>query len=151
MRLLNIWKIKQNFIGIAKWKFSKDDTKIYLVACYQHSVNACGTAVIFKRPLLYFLAYISAWVLGFFWIRDTIKNCCSFPAGTESSFRHWLLKDHLLPVDSLAQIKVNICAWIILTHFLFCYNRSICYLPLLGMHWDKWDGADQNSDSDCCS
>lgn len=44
--MLKIQKIKQNFIAVAKWEFSKDCTKMCLVGCYQHGVNACGTAVI---------------------------------------------------------------------------------------------------------
>lgn len=59
-RLLKIWKIKQNFIAVAKWKFSKDYTKIYFLACCQRGVKACGTAVIFNRALLYFLACLRA-------------------------------------------------------------------------------------------
>lgn len=130
VRLLKIWKIKQNFIAIAKWEFSKDCTKICLVGCYQRSVKAYGTTVISTGHCCIFLLVLEYRIPVR--ITDTLKNCCSSPAGTESCFRPWFLKDHLLPVDRQAQIKVNICAWIIWNDFPSCYGGSICSLPLSG-------------------
>lgn len=58
-RLLKNWKIKQNFIRVTQRTFSKNYTKIYLVACCQHGVKTCGIAVIFNGPLLYLLLVLA--------------------------------------------------------------------------------------------